>query len=161
MNAALVPRDNPIAAGDVAPDFVLRNQARAEWRLSEALKTGDVVLCFFPLAFTSTCGTEMKCVNDEIAAWQARGAAVVGISCDSTAVLKAWSEQMGLKQTLLSDMHRHVCRAYGFFLPELNVASRGTVVIARGPGGQSRVKWVQAREMGRGMNWDEVLAHLA
>lgn len=160
MNPALPPREMPIAVGETAPDFVLKDQARAEWRLSDAVRKGDVVLCFFPLAFTGTCGTEMKCVNEEIATWQARGATVVGISCDSSAVLKAWSDQLGLKQTLLADMHRHVCKAYGLYSPDLNVASRGTVVIGRSAGGLGRVKWVQAREIGKGMNWAEVLAQI-
>src|SRR5689334_19208022 len=100
-NENLKPRSAPITAGDPAPDFTLKDQNRADWTLSDQLKKGDVVLCFFPLAFTGVCSTEMKCVNDEIAQWQAKGAQVVGISCDSFATLKAWADQLGLKQTLL------------------------------------------------------------
>jgi peroxiredoxin len=160
-NENLKPRPTPIAVGETAPDFTLKDQGRADWKLSEAVKQGDVVLCFFPLAFTGVCGTEMKCINDEIAGWQQKGAQVVGISCDSFATLKAWADQMGLKQTLLADMHRAVCKAYGLYWADLNVSSRGTVVIGQSPTGQGKVRWVQAREPGKAMNFDEVLAQLA
>lgn len=157
----LTPRETPITVGIPAPDFTLKDQNRNEWKLSEAVKKGDVVLCFFPLAFTGVCGTEMKCVNDEIAAWQKKGAQVVGISCDSFATLKAWADQLGLKQTLLADMHRDVCRAYGLYWKDLNVSSRGTVVVGKAEDGKGKVKWVQAREPGKAMNWEEVLTWLA
>lgn len=157
----LTARTSVIAAGETAPDFVLKDQNRGDWRLGDAVKQGDVVLCFFPLAFTGVCSAEMKCVDTEMATWQRKGATVVGISCDSFATLKAWSEQLGLKQTLLADMHRDVCKAYGLYWPELNVAHRGTVVIGKSADGRGKVKWVQAREPGRAMNWEDVLAWLA
>jgi peroxiredoxin len=153
-NDHLTTRSAPLAKGDVAPDFVLPDQFKKDWRLSEALKEGDVVLCFFPMAFTGVCTTEMKCVDSEMAAWKAKGCQVVGISCDSFATLKAWAEQLGLKQTLLADMHRQVCKGYGLYWADLNVSGRGTVVIERG----GRVRWAQAREPGKAMTWDEVLA---
>lgn len=157
-NPDLAPRKSPLAVGDAAPDFVLKDQNRAEWRLSDAVRKGDVVLCFFPLAFTGVCGTEMKCVSDEMAKWQTKGAQVVGISCDSFATLKAWADQAGLKQTLLADMHRDVCKGYGLYWEDLNVSSRGTVVIAKSPDGKGKVKWVQSREPAKAMNFVEVLA---
>ncbi|MBM4108404.1 MAG: redoxin domain-containing protein [Phycisphaerae bacterium] len=157
-NPGLTPRSAPIGVGDPAPDFVLKDQNRADWRLCDALRKGDVVLCFFPLAFTGVCGTEMKCVSDEMDRWRSKGAQVVGVSCDSFASLKAWADQMGLKQTLLADMHRDVCKAYGLYWEDLNVAARGTVVIAQSPDGQGKVEWAQAREPAKAMNFDEVLA---
>lgn len=158
--APLRPHLTPITVGEPAPTFTLKDQHRADWNLADAVAKGDVVLCFFPLAFTGVCSAEMKCVNDEIASWQARGASVVGISCDSFATLKAWADQMGLKQTLLADMHRDVCKAYGLFWPDLNCSTRGTVVIGKDPSGAGTVKWVQAREPGKAMSFDEVLAHV-
>jgi|ERR1043165_333551 peroxiredoxin len=157
----LKPREKPITAGEPAPDFTLKDQNRKDWNLAENLKKGDVALCFFPLAFTSVCGTEMKCINDEMAEWQNKGAQVVGISCDSFATLKAWADQLGLKQTMLADMHRDVCKAYGLYWKDLNVSSRGTIVIGKSDTGQGKVKWAQAREPGKAMNWEEVVAWLA
>lgn len=161
QNAHLKPREKPITAGEPAPDFTLMDQHKKEWKLADAAKKGDVVLCFFPLAFTGVCGTEMKCVNDEMAQWQTKGANVVGVSCDSFATLKAWADQLGLKQTLLADMHREVCKAYGLYWKDLNVSSRGTVVIGKAADGKGMVKWAQAREPGKAMQFEEVLAWLA
>ncbi|MCC5786064.1 MAG: redoxin domain-containing protein [Phycisphaerales bacterium] len=155
QNQSLPVRAELIRPGDDAPDFTLLDQQRNEWKLSDALKQGDVVLCFFPFAFTDVCSAEMKCVDDEIEAWKAKGTTVVGISCDSFAALNAWAVQMGLKQTLLADMHRKVCKAYGLYWPDLHVASRGTVVVDR----TGKVKWSQGRQPGDAMAWEEVLGH--
>ncbi len=156
----LRPHLTPITVGETAPNFTLKDQNRADWTLADAVKKGDVVLCFFPLAFTGVCSTEMKCVTDDLAKWHHKGASVVGISCDSFATLKAWADSMGLKQTLLADMHRDVCKAFGLFWADLNCSTRGTVVIGQNADGVGKVKWIQSREPGSAMNFDEVLAHL-
>jgi len=160
MKGKLTPRTTPISAGEEAPDFTLKDQSRGDWTLSAALGDGPVVLCFYPMSFSSVCTTEMKCVTDEFARWREKGAQVVGVSCDSFFVQKAWADALGLKQTLLADMHREVCKAYGFYWPDLNVAARGTVIVERGPGGVPRVKWAQSREIPKAMKFDEVLAAL-
>lgn len=160
-NEHLTPRETPIRVGDTAPDFTLTDQNRADWRLSEAVKTSDVVLCFYPMDFSPVCSVEMKCVTDEMERFAQRGAKVVGISCDSFFVHKAWADSLGLKQTLLADMHRAVCRAYGIYFPPLNVSGRGTVVIGRDPTGAGRVKWVQTRELKDAMKNDDVLTAIS
>jgi peroxiredoxin len=120
-----------------------------------------VVLAFFPFAFTGVCGTENKCITAEMAAWREKGAQVVGVSCDSPFVLREWAAKEGFKHTLLSDLKREVCRAYGFYWQEMNVASRGTVVIGRSESGRGTVKWAQAREIPKAMDWNQVLAAIA
>jgi len=156
-NDHLTPRSSPIAPGETAPDFTLMTQDRQEWRLSEALAKagpGGVVLCFYPMDFSPVCSTEMKCITDEMEKWKAKGAEVVGISCDSFFTHKAWADALGLKQTLLADMHRDVCKAYGLYWPELNVAWRGTVAIGK----DGKVKAVQKREIKDALSIDDVLA---
>jgi peroxiredoxin len=160
-NENLKPRQTPIAAGEEAPEFTLQDQDRKEWRLSDALKKGDVVLAFFPFAFTGVCGTENKCITAEMASWQNKGATVVGISCDSPFVLRKWAAEEGLKHTLLSDLHRQVCKAYGIYWPDMNVAGRGTVVIGKSATGKGKVKWSQGREIPKAMDWNQVLATIA
>jgi peroxiredoxin len=157
-NPTLTPRTQPLAAGDVAPDFTLLTQNREPWTLSENVKKADVVLCFYPLAFTGVCSAEMRCVASDMAAWQAKGAVVVGVSCDSFAANAAWAEKEGYGQTLLSDMHREVCKAYGLYWADLNVASRGTVVIPRNESGVAKVSFAQGRPPGEAMKWNEILA---
>lgn len=152
--AILTPRDSLIRIGEHAPDFTLKTHDRQDWNLAANLKKSEVVLCFFPFAFTGVCGTEMKCVSDELARWSAKGAQVVGVSCDSFAALSAWREKEHYQQVFLSDLHRSVCKAFGLYWADLNVAWRGTVVIAQ----DGRVKWAQKREIAKAMNFDEVLA---
>ena len=155
-NPNLPPRDTFISKGENAPDFVLKDQAKAEWKLSEALTKGDVVLCFYPLDFSPVCSTEMKCASDEMGRWASKGATVVGVSCDSFFTHEAFAKSLGLKQTLLADMHRSVCKSYGIYWPDLNVSGRGTVVI----GSDGRVKWSQRREIKDAMSIEEVLASM-
>lgn len=159
-NTHLTPRENPPSSGEIAPDFILKDQHRNDWSLSENIKKGDVALCFFPMAFTDVCAVEMKCITDEMNKWKAKGAQVVGISCDSFATLKAWAEGIKLEQALLADMHRSVCKAYGIYWPDLNIAGRGTVVIGKSADGKGRVTWSQKREIKKAMEFDEVLAHI-
>lgn len=153
-NDALKPRDSFISKGETAPDFVLKAQDRTDWKLSDALKKGDVVLCFYPMDFSPVCSTEMKCANDELAKWSAKGAQVVGISCDSFFVHEAWAQSLNLKQTLLADMHRQVCKAYGIYWPDLNISGRGTVIVGR----DGKVKWSQKREIKDAFKAEELAA---
>ena len=67
------------------------------------------------------------------------------------------AESLGLTHRLLADMHREVCKAYGFYFADLNVASRGTVIVGK----NGRVAWVQARELKNAMNLDEVIAGIS
>ncbi len=157
----LPPRIQPVEKGEPAPDFTLMTQAREEWTLSKALEDGDVALCFYPMDFSPVCSAEMRCVNDEFGSWQDKGVQVVGISCDSFWTHHAWAQSMDLKQTLLADMHRAVSKAYGFYWPDLNVSSRGTVLVSKGDDGSPIIRWVQTREVKDAMNINDLLAQLA
>ena len=162
MSTQTMPvRSLPVAAGDAAPDFTLQTQNREDWNLAEAIKKGDVVLCFFPFAFTGVCGTEMKCISSEMAEWQKKGAQIVGVSCDSPFTLKAWAAAENFAHPLLSDQHRSVCKAYGIYWADMNTTNRATIIIGKSADGRGSVKWVQTREPGKGMNWDEVIAKVA
>lgn len=143
-NENLTPRDTPITVGEAAPDFTLSDQDRNDVSLSGLLKKGgDVVLSFYPLDFSPVCSNEMGCFTRDIARFKEKNTTVVGVSCDSFYAHKAWADAIGIQIPLLADMHRLVCKAYGFYFAPLNVAARGTVVVA--PSG--KVKWVSAREL--------------
>lgn len=154
-------RSSPVSAGDIVPDFELDNQDRQKWHLADAVKHGDVVLCLFPFAFTGVCGTEMKCITREMNDWKKKGATVVGLSCDSPFVLKAWAAAEGFQHTLLSDQHRKVTQSLGLYWPEMNTTKRATIVIGKSADGHGKVKWAEAREPGKAMDWETVLAKLA
>ena len=156
-NAKLSTRENPIAVGDKAPDFTLPDQDRNDVCLSDLLgKGGDVVLSFFPLAFTGVCTNEMECFTSDISKFEGKNTTVVGISCDSWATLKAFADASKIEIPLLADMHREVCKAYGLYWGDLNVSSRGTVVI----GSDGVVKWVSAREPGDQIKNADLLSHV-
>jgi peroxiredoxin len=157
-NESLKPRDKAIAVGESVPDFALQTQERTDWRLADHVKAGDVVLCFFPFAFTGVCGTEMQCVTREMENWKKKGATVVGVSCDSPFVLKAWAEKEGFKHPMLSDQHRQVTKGLGLYWADMNTTNRGTVVVSKSETGQGKAKWVQTRQPGNGMKWDEVMS---
>ena len=156
-NAHLTVRDTPIGVGDKAPDFTLADQDRNDVSLSGLLAGGgDVVLSFFPLAFTGVCTSEMECFTADITRFKDNNATVTGISCDSFATLKAFADASKIEIPLLADMHREVCKAFGLYWADLNVSSRGTVVI----GSDGIVKWVSAREPGDAVNNDDVIAQV-
>jgi mycoredoxin-dependent peroxiredoxin len=157
-NNHLTPRESPIKVGEKAPDFTLQNQDREDVTLHDILRSGkEVVLSFYPFDFSPVCSTEMGCFTRDVGQFQDKGAVVMGVSCDSPWAHKAWSEQLGLHIGLLSDLHRDVCRAYGFYFAPLNVASRGTVVI----GTDGVVKWVNTRELKDAIDNNTLLAAIS
>lgn len=156
-NSRLTPRAAPLTAGDEAPEFTLLDSERQPVSLAQLLERARVVvLSFFPFAFTSVCGKEMTDLTHSRERFAERGAAVVGVSCDSFAALKAWKERDGIAIPLLSDWRRQVCRAYGLWWSELETAGRGTVVV--GPG--RKVLWASAREPSCALDVEEALAAL-
>jgi peroxiredoxin len=157
-NEHLTARETPIKVGERAPDFTLQNQDRKDVSLHDILRSGkEVVLTFYPFDFSPVCSTEMGCFTRDAAQFEGRGATVLGVSCDSSWAHKAWTEQLGLKIDLLADLHRQVCRAYGFYFAPLNVASRGTVLI----GTDGVVKWVNTRELKDAIDNDVLLAAIS
>lgn len=154
------PRSTPLAVGDVAPDFTLQDQNRKDWKLSDAVRKGDVVLSVIPFAFTGVCGTEMGCISKDAATWQGKGATVVGLCCDSPFANAAWAAKEGYAHTILSDLHREVAKGYGIHWPEMNVAQRATIHIGKSADGVGRVKFIQTRPPGQAMDWAGVLGML-
>ena len=98
--------------GQAAPDFNLYDFDRQQRKLSD-LRGQNVVLAFFPGAFTGVCTTEMCTFRDRGDAFNAVNAQVFGISADPPFALKAWADQNNLNFTLLSDFNREAINAYG------------------------------------------------
>jgi peroxiredoxin len=119
--------------GCLAPDFELPDQHRRPVRLSDFRGRRHVVLVFYPNAFTPTCTGELGAIRDEGDALINDDVALLAISCDPAPALRVFAEQQGVAFPLLSDFwpHGQVARAYGVFLPERGIATRGTFVIDR------------------------------
>jgi glutaredoxin-dependent peroxiredoxin len=126
----------PIETGAKAPDFTLPNQDREAVTLSEQLKSGPVVLAFFPAAFSSVCTTEMCTFRDSAGELNTVGAKVLGVSVDSFFALKAWADAEKLTFPLLSDFNKTVIRQYDVVNPDMiglkDISKRAVFVIDRG-----------------------------
>lgn len=100
-----------ITKGMQAPDFTLRNTEKQKITLNE-LKGKNVVLLFFPLAFTSVCTAELCNVRDNLSLYNNTNAIVFGISVDSLYTLGKFKEEQHLNFDLLSDFNKEVSAAY-------------------------------------------------
>jgi peroxiredoxin Q/BCP len=102
-----------LKAGDVAPDVELRDQTGTIVRLSDLLKTGPVVLFFYPAAMSAGCTAESCHFRDLGTEFAQLGAQRLGISTDSVERQKAFAEKHGFDYPLLSDEDGAVAVAYG------------------------------------------------
>jgi mycoredoxin-dependent peroxiredoxin len=120
-----------LAAGDKAPDFELKNQHGQTVRLSDFVGQKNVVLLFYPFAFTGVCTGELCALRDELPTFQNDDVQLLAVSNDSPFTLRVFAEQEGLEYPLLSDFwpHGETSRAYGVFDDEKGCAVRGTFVI--------------------------------
>ena len=101
-----------ISIGQQAPNFALHTNAKETISL-DSLKGKNVLLLFFPQAFTGVCTKELCGVRDNIAMYNNSTAEVLGISVDSPFTLAKFKEEQGLNFTLLSDFNKEVSTAYG------------------------------------------------
>jgi peroxiredoxin len=120
-----------IAVGAEAPDFELRDQNAQTHQLSSFRGQKNVVLVFYPFAFTGVCTGEMCAIRDDIDSLQNEDTQVFAISCDTVASLRVFAERESLTYPLLSDFWPHgaVAQAYGVFNDKLGAADRGTFLI--------------------------------
>ncbi|HEV7331681.1 MAG TPA: redoxin domain-containing protein [Flavisolibacter sp.] len=113
-----------IQIGQPAPDFTLYNTYKQPVTLSEQ-KGKNVLLLFFPLAFTSVCTAELCSVRDNYKIYESLNAVPFGISVDSLHTLKKFKEEQGLNFTLLSDFNKEVSRSYSSIYEEWGFGMRG------------------------------------
>jgi len=123
----------PIEAGQPAPEFTLPNQHGQPVALSQFRGAKNVVVVFYPWAFTSTCTGELCELRDRIADFDNDDTATLAVSCDSKFALRVYAEQEGYAFDLLSDHwpHGEVARSYGVFNDRAGVAVRGTFIVDR------------------------------
>ena len=114
-----------------APDFDLANQFGEHIRLSQFRGKKPVALVFFPLAFSSTCTTELCTLRDNLSLFKSESVELLGISVDSKATLRAFAEAEGYDFPLLADFwpHGEVSKEYGVFLDHKGFANRATFLI--------------------------------
>lgn len=128
----------PIAVGSKAPDFTLKTKSSEGLKdvtLSERLAKKQVVLLFFPLAFTGVCTQEMCDVTSGLSQYGGLNAEVLGISVDSPFAQEAWASQNKIGIPLLSDLNKQVIKSYDVVFPMLagvgDTAARAAFVIGQ------------------------------
>ena len=128
-----------LQVGQEAPDFELVDQNGEKVKLSSFRGNKNVVLVFFPFAFTGTCTGELCALRDDLSLFQNDKVQLLAISCDAMFTQKVFAEKEGYKFPLLSDFWPHGATAtkYGVFNGERGLALRGTFIIDK----QGIVRW--------------------
>ncbi len=151
-----------VSVGDKAPNFTLRAHDTNEVSL-ENFQGKNVVLLFFPLAFTGVCTTELCTMRDDIASYNGMDAEILAISVDSLFTLEKFREEQNLNFPLLSDFNKAVSQAYGalyedFVLDMKGVSKRSAFVIDR----EGIIRYAEVLESAGDLpNFDEVKATLS
>lgn len=122
-----------LGVGEVAPDFALRDQHGKQVTLSAFRGVKNVVVVFFPFAFSGVCTSELCEIRDDLGAFESDDVEVLAISCDHMFSLRAWADDQGYFFPLLSDFWPHgaTARAYEVFRESAGSAHRGTFLIDR------------------------------
>jgi len=104
---------NSPQVGDVAPDFSAASTSGKEISLASFRDKRNVLLAFFPLAFTGTCTKELVCFSEDFDQFAGKGVEILPISVDSVPTLREFKQTLQMKTDLLSDFKRDISRAYG------------------------------------------------
>lgn len=128
--------------GHPAPDFTLPSTSGQNVTLSSFRGTSNVLLAFFPLAFTSVCTAELCAFSEDYARFQSAGTVVLPLSVDAIPSLKAFKEKERMTVDLLSDFRRAVSRAYGVLDEDKFTARRSYVLVDRA----GMLRWMHVEE---------------
>ena len=151
-----------VEIGDQAPDFELPDQHGTPVKLSSFRGSKNVVLVFYPLAFSPVCSGELCALREDFPEVGSDDVELLTVSVDSMFTHRAWAEAENFQFGLLADFWPHgaVATAYGVFNAEKGLAIRGTFIIDK----QGIVRWKvvnpipQARDIS---DYSKALAELA
>ncbi|WP_099250278.1 peroxiredoxin [Mycobacterium sp. shizuoka-1] len=148
-----------MGVGSPAPDFTLKDQNGQPVTLSAFQGAKNVLLVFFPLAFTGICQGELDYVRDHLPEFENDDTATLAISVGPPPTHKVWATQSGFLFPVLSDFWPHgaVAQAYGVFNDDAGISNRGTFVIDR----SGIVRFAECKQPGEARDqavWVEALA---
>ncbi|KFG08192.1 MULTISPECIES: peroxiredoxin [Streptomyces] len=147
-----------IQVGDKAPDFELKDNHGATVRLADFRGEKNVVVLFYPFAFTGVCTGELCELRDNLPKFVNDDVQLLAVSNDSIHTLRVFAEQEGLDYPLLSDFwpHGEASRAYGVFDADKGCAVRGTFIIDK----EGVVRWSVVNALPDARDLNEYLAAL-
>lgn len=146
------------AVGSAAPDFTLASTSGENVTLSSFRGSKNVLLAFFPAAFTGVCTAELCAFSDDYSRFASADTVVLPISVDWIPALKAFKAHEKMTVDLLSDGKREVSQAYGVYLAEAFVAKRAYILIDK----SGTVRWTHVEsELGHSRQNAELLEQLA
>jgi mycoredoxin-dependent peroxiredoxin len=148
--------------GTEAPDFVLKDQNNQEVTLSSFRGKRNVLVVFYPFAFSGICTSELCSVRDDLPNFQNDDVQILAISVDHPFTLKAWSDAQGYDFPLLADFwpHGEVAKAYGVFNDTRGMAVRGTFLVDK----DGIVRFSEVNQPGDARDqggWKKAVAELA
>jgi peroxiredoxin len=151
----------PVEVGEPAPDFTLRDQDGQKVALSSFRERQNVLLVFYPFAFSRICTGELCQVRDDLPRYQNADLQVLAVSVDSPYALKSYAQSQRYEFPLLSDFwpHGEVARAYGVFNDISGMANRGTFLIGK----DGVVRFAEVNEPGEARDqsvWQKAIADL-
>jgi len=148
-----------LTIGQAAPDFTLMNQHGESVSLSSFKGKKNVVVIFYPFAFSGICTGELCAIRDDLAAFENDNSELLVISCDPMYAQKAFAEQEGYKFGVLADFWPHgaAAKAYGVFNEERGCAIRGTFIIDK----SGILRWQVVNGLGDARNIADYKAALA
>ena len=139
--------------GTEAPDFTLPGTSGELVTLSSFRGWKNVILAFFPLAFTGVCTRQMIDFSDEHSAFDELDCVVLAISVDSVPTLKEFQARTGMRVEFLSDFHREVCRMYDTLIEDQFLSKRAYVLVDEA----GIVRWVHEEPHAGHMRTNEEL----
>ena len=128
---------NSTQVGDVAPDFTAASTSGSNVSLASFRGRRNVLLAFFPLAFTGTCTKELVCFTEDFDQFAGLGVEILPISVDSVPSLREFKNKLRMKTELLSDFKRDISRAYGVLNEDRFYSNRAYFLIDK----EGRVRW--------------------
>ena len=150
-----------LEVGAQAPDFTLKDQNGQPVTLRDFGDGKNVLLVFFPLAFTGICQGELDEIRDHLPRYENDDTATLTISVGPPPTHKIWATQSGFTFPVLSDFWPHgaVAAAYGVFNDDAGFANRGTFVVDR----RGVIRFAEVKQPGEPRDqavWTDALAAL-
>ncbi len=149
----------PIAVGQTAPQFTLKDQDQKEIKLSDFAGKRNVVLIFYPLDFSPVCTSEHACVVNDMKQFEKLDAQVLGLSVDSVWSHKAFAQKMGINYPLLADFHPKgaVAEKFGVYLGDKGITGRAVAIINKA----GKIAWFKSYDIPVVPDLNEVARALA